>query len=471
MSIHESALLLAALAITLGGCASGPKGAPTAAKAAAGADDAKLADLSTRWLDGMLKLGPIGATSIGEHRYDSEIDDLSQAGRDAKLAFAERMLAELEAIDVTRLGREAQVDASILRTRLKRDIWEARVQQDYRWNPLMYNALAGSAIYDVVAREFAPAPQRLASVTARLEKLPTLLAQARANLELARVPKVHAETVIKQNKGLTSVIDELVLPMAKDLPDADRQRLDAAIAGYRKAVAEHQAWLEGTLLPAAKGDVALGRDLYDQKLALVLGSSLSRDEIKARAEAEIARVRGEMYDVARKVLASRAGAPALPDKPDEAQQQKAIEAALELAYADRPARDAVVDTAKQALAEATAFTRSANLVTVPSDPVKIIIMPEFQRGVALAYCDSPGPLDKGLDTYYAISPIPSDWTQEQVDSFLREYNTRQIHVLTIHEAMPGHYLEGAHSVAHPWCCGRSSARVPSPRAGRSTPRT
>jgi uncharacterized protein (DUF885 family) len=104
-----------------------------------------------------------------------------------------------------------------------------------------------------------------------------------------------------------------------------------------------------------------------------------------------------------------------------------------------------VNFAKQTLAEATKFVKEKDLVTVPSTPVKIILMPEFQRGVSVAYCDSPGPLDKGQDTYYAISPIPDDWTDEQVDSFLREYNTRMIHLLSIHEAMPGHYLEGAHS--------------------------
>jgi hypothetical protein len=156
-----------------------------------------------------------------------------------------------------------------------------------------------------------------------------------------------------------------------------------------------------------------------------------------------------MYAISQVVLKDKPGAPATPDAPDDAQRQAAIEAALEFGYADKPARDEVVDFAKYTLDEATKFVRAKDLVTVPDDPVKIILMPEFQRGFSVAYCDSPGPLDKGLDTYYAISPIPDEWNDQQVDSFLREYNKRLIHVLSIHEAMPGHYLEGAHSANHP----------------------
>jgi uncharacterized protein (DUF885 family) len=156
-----------------------------------------------------------------------------------------------------------------------------------------------------------------------------------------------------------------------------------------------------------------------------------------------------MYDIAKQVLEDRAGAPPTPDDPSDDQRQQAIEAALDLAYADKPARDQVVPAARAALAKATDFVRAHDLVSVPDDPVKVILMPEFQRGVAVAYCDSPGPLDKGLDTYFAISPIPDDWTQEQSDSFLREYNSRMIQLLAIHEAMPGHYLEGAHSARFP----------------------
>ena len=448
-------LAVALLATTLAACGGDattatPDAAPkTAATAADPATDARFADLSKRWLDGWLKLNPVTATQQGDHRFDAALDDLTEAGRKASLDFARKTLAELDAIDASKLSRENQVDAQILRNQLKGEIWATETLQAWAWDPMLYGNVAGGAIYNLMARDYAPLPERLKSAVVRMEQLPGLLAQARLNLDPKRVPKVHAETASRQNPGLLTLVEEFITPNADKLQGADRKRLDAAVAGLRKAVAEHQAWLDGTLVPNANGEFRIGQQLYDEKLRFALMSSLSRDEIKQRAEAEITRVRAEMYRIATKVLAGRAGAPALPESPSDAEQQAAIEAALELAYADRPARDQVVEVAKQTLAQATEFTRAKNIVGVPDDPVEIILMPEFQRGVAVAYCDSPGPLDKGQKTYYAISPIPDDWDDKRVDSFLREYNTRMLHLLSIHEAMPGHYLEGAYSARHP----------------------
>lgn len=448
-------LLAAALLASMTACQKSetPTAAPAADTAATAADtakaDAAFADLSKRALEGWLQLSPVSATQIGEHKYDGELDDLSAAGRQKALEFSRKILAELDATDTAALSRENQVDAAILRNQLQYDIWTAETLQSWAWDPQVYNNVAGGAIYGLMAREFAPLPERLKSATARMQKIPALLAQARENLDPARVPKVHAETVAKQNAGILSIVDTFITPNLKDLPEADRAQAEAAIDGLKKAVAEHQAWLDKTLVPNAKGDFRIGQTLYDQKLQFALLSSLSRADIKQRAEGELKRVREEMYGIARTVLKDKPGAPALPETPTADEQQKAIEAALELAYAERPARDKVVPDAEAALAQATEFVRKHDLVTLPDAPVEIIEMPEFQRGVAVAYCDSPGPLDKHLKTFYAVSPIPDEWDQKQVDSFLREYNSRMIHLLSIHEGTPGHYLEGWHSAKFP----------------------
>jgi uncharacterized protein (DUF885 family) len=444
--------LLAAMLATVAAQAGDTKTPPTDRSVAAmreTAAEAKFTKLSKRWLDGWLKLNPVNATQQGDHRFDADLDDLSKAGRKRGLNFSRAMLAELDGIDASKLSRDNQLDAAILRNQLQAEIWSSEKLQSWAWDPQIYSGLAGGAIYNLMAREFAPMPERLKSATARMEKLPKLFEQMRKNIDPARVPKTHAETVAKQNKGVLSLIDEFITPNAGQLQGDDRKRLDAAVAGLRKAVAEHQTWLDNTLVPNAKGDFRIGAESYEKKLQFALMSSLSRAEIKRRAEAEIVAVRGKMYAIAQNVLKGEPNAPELPASPNDEQQQKAIEAALELAYADKPKREDVVETAKRTLAQATEFTRAKDLVTVPDDPVEIILMPEFQRGFSVAYCDSPGPLDKGQKTYYAISPIPDDWDAKQTDSFLREYNTRMIHLLSIHEAMPGHYLEGAHSARHP----------------------
>lgn len=428
--------------------------APTPPQAAAPSAPAITAEqsfqaLAQRYLDESLALSPVLATQLGEHRFDARLDDVSVAGQEARAARAERYLEELRGIDRTQLSRAAQIDAALLRLELEGDLWRHRELQAWRRDPLLYTDLAGSAVYSLTAREFAPWPERLKSIEARLGQLPRFLAQVREVLEPARVPRIHAETAVKQNAGVVTLIEETVLPQLAQLPEAGQASLRATIERAKNAVAQHQIWLEKRLLPEAKGDFRLGATLYDAKLRFALDSPLSRTEIRERAAAELARVRAEMYGLARQVLRGRRGAPALPENPSDAQQQRAIAAALELAYADRPARDRVFEAARSAYEQTLAFVHARDFVTVYPDPLSIIPMPEFQRGVALAYCDPPGPLDKELATFYAVSPIPQDWTKKQVDSFLREYNTRSIQDLTIHEAMPGHYLQLTHANRYP----------------------
>ena len=406
-----------------------------------------MVSLATRWLDATARFSPVWATQLGDHRHDGEIEDLSPAGRLAARVSTRGLLDELRALQVERLSRANQIDAAMLANQLSRDLWSDEVLQDWAWDPLLYSALAGDAVYSLMVRDFAPLPERLRSAASRMEKLPALLAQARTNLEPARVPAIHAETAVKQNKGLASLVDELITPQIGVLDGDDRRRLEAARAHLTEAVDVHQQWLEQTLAPSAKGDFRLGAKLYDQKLAFALQSPLSRQEIRQRAESAVLATRAQMYAIARDVLAARGRT--APQSPTPDQQQEAISAALDIAAADHPSREEVVEVAKSALARATDFVRAKDLISLPSSPVQVILMPEFKRGVAVAYCDPPGPLDKGLATFYAVAPLPQDWSAARAESFLREYNRREIADITTHEAMPGHYVQLAHSAAYP----------------------
>ena len=307
----------------------------------------------------------------------------------------------------------------MLRSSLEGQIWTYETLRDWTWDPLTHNGVAGGSLYNLIARDYAPASQRLMAAASRMERFPALFAGTRASLQPDRVPSIHAQTYVNQNRGVLGLID-LLMSQAEGLSEAETARLTAAATVAREAINSHQAWIEQTLLPSAQADFRIGAELYDRKLQYALNSPLDRAAIRQKAETAMETITAEMYGLAQGVLAGRADAPALPASPSREERRAAIAAALELAYAERPARDQVVPLARETLETTTAFVRAHDLVSVPDDPVQIILMPEFQRGVAVAYCDSPGPLDRGQDTFYAVSPIPDDWTEEQVASFLRE---------------------------------------------------
>ena len=411
--------------------------------------DEAFENLAAEYISDLVNFSPVNATYVGDHSEDDQLDDVGAKARMHKLRLYKEYRQALERIDKTQLSRANQVDAAMLGNEIESRIWAIEELQEWAWNPLHYVDIAGSAIYNLMARDFAPVQERLENAASRLEQMPRFFRQVRRSLHPERVPRIHAETAIAQTPGLLSIVDTMIVPQMEALSPEVRERLQGAVEIARDAVAEQQTWLEEQLLPRAAGDFRIGAELYDAKLAFALDSPLSRKEIRARAEREYEAVRNEMYAISKEVYAELHPYTAFPDAPDEAFKQAIIRAALEQAYQQLPPADGIVEVAKQQLQQAIDFVVERNIVSMPDEPVEIIIMPEFQRGVSVAYLDPPGPLDRDQPAFYAVAPLPEDWTDDQVHSFLREYNLYSIQDLTIHEGVPGHYLQLALSNRYP----------------------
>jgi len=402
---------------------------------ASGAEDARFEAFAQRYVQELIDRDPEAATRLGEHRNDHRLNDYSAKGVERDVTAAKDGLKELARIDVKKLSPEDSVDYRILKNRLEAQVYELETLKGWQWNPLQYNV--GGALYALISREFAPADQRLKSAIGRLNAVPAVVAAAKANLR--NPPKVHTETAIQQNKGTTKLVKEQLEPLVKQAP-AQEKEFRAAQNTALTALADYQQWLEKELLPRSTGDFRLGDEKFRRKLRFALDSDLTKEEILRRAEADLKATRSAMYHTAVQLWPKVS-----PDKPVPTDQAAAIKAVLDDAAKKKPDNATIIGQATKALAETTAFVRHKQFVTVLDEPLEVVPTPEFQRGVAVASCSPAGPLERNKKTFYYISPTPEDWPPERVDSFFREYNDAMLQEVTIHEAMPGHYLQLAHA--------------------------
>jgi len=407
-------------------------------------NDRQFATLAQQYLDDRGRRHPELATELGDHRFDAQLPTQSAAALAAERRALSRWAEALAGLDTGALTAEHQVDAAMLANDIERQIFELDELHEQTWNPLLANP--GRAIYQLLARDFAPLPERLASLAGRLAEVPATLTAARDLL--GPMPRVHLETAIGQFSGTINLITTVLEAALAAAPDAGRQGQD--LAGAREAalaaVTEHRAWLEARLedTPAdGFADPRLGAKRFARKLSLALNAQADADAILARAHADLDRVSQEISAVAADIAGTagpgRDGATAAGGDP-------VVRQVLDRLAADAPDDQTILDFGRRALTQQTAFVAAHELVTLFDDPVEVIEMPEIDRGVAVAYCDPPGPLEPTpMATFVAVSPTPADWPAERVASFYREYNRHMVHNLMVHEAMPGHYLQLQHS--------------------------
>jgi uncharacterized protein (DUF885 family) len=395
--------------------------------------DAEFEGLTDRYLERLVEVYPTWATYLGDHRYDHLLVDYTPDRLAERRAFHAAYLDSLAVIDPERLGTANRIDYLILAEDLRYRLFAADTIQGYRWNPRTYNP--GGAIYVLLARDFAPLEERLGSVKKRLEAIPRLLEQGKANLD--NPPKIHTETAILQIQGTINMIRHELDGFLANAPDQK-----AALAPAREtalaALEEYKQWLEEDLLPRSNGEFRLGEEIFRAKLRYALESDIAPATILAMAEAELEATHATLFETAIPLYTEYFGE---PDSVTLSDRKGLVRRVLDRIADDHPTAENIVEKAEATLTECEAFVREHDLVTIPDEPLKIIVMPEFQRGVAVAYCDSPGPYEEKGETFYAISPPPADWDEKQVESYFREYNNHALYDLTIHEAMPGHFLQ------------------------------
>ena len=397
--------------------------------------------LSKDYLERSLALWPTDATLLGDHRHDGRWPDVSTAGDSERRRFEEETLARLQAIPRSGLGTEARVDAEMLENQLRFAAFARNELRRADLEPLYYTGLIGEGLDPLVNREFGTRAQRAESLASRLDGIPAVLAVARSRL--TRPSRVQTETALHQTAGLLALAEKELPGQFKDLP-----AVPAAAGRAAGSLRQFQAFLKDELLPRSDGSFRIGRERFAAKLRFVLDDQVDPDALARSARALLDRTQEQMVETAKEVWTEdRLGA--LPPLSTPEQRRAFVRRVLDHLAKQTPTSQSILGDSRAWLEKATAFVRTRDLVRVPDEPLKVVEMPEYRRGVGVAYCDSSGPLEPKPETFFAISPPPSDWPPARVQSFFREYNESMLADLTVHEAMPGHYLQIMHSNAFP----------------------
>jgi Bacterial protein of unknown function (DUF885) len=385
--------------------------------------------LAERIVDAILETDPGLASYAGDHRFDDRLPDLSPGAVAERVRMLRDAADALAAAEPDETDTSAHVDHAILTALVERGLFELTDVREQEWNPLEHNP--GPLLHALLSRPFAPPAERITSLGGRLAAIPDALATARAVLR--DVPRIHADTAVGQFAGAAALIRRELPPLLAEEPGL-RSAVEPAAATAVDALDEFGAWLRKAVDGGEPGrDPRLGRPLWEARLWHTLDTELPAAEVLARANANLDAVGAALRDAAAELV----GGPPTDET---------VRRALDSLAAQHPDDASIVDLAKVTMSEATDFVREHNVVTLVDDPCVIEEMPEFARGVAVAYCDPPGPLETAdVPTFYCIAPTPADWTPERVESFYREYNDHMIRDMTVHEAMPGHFLQIAHA--------------------------
>jgi uncharacterized protein (DUF885 family) len=374
---------------------------------------------------GTLALSPTNATGIGYHVHrgmvlDDMLDDFSPAGIAASRGLLHEIDARIAKLNTASLDAEERADIEIMHDALDATRLELEEIQGYRHNPALYVELLGNGLYSHYVLHYAAVTERYRHIITRLNKVPELIRQAEANLQDS--PDVWNRVARDENAGNVELIDKT---LRADCPPAERMRYDQAAAAAIAALNGFNHWLEDNLSEKT-GDWRLGKERYAKKFRAVLATGKTPETLLAEAEADLVKTRAEI---------ARLAAP------------KTVEQALADLARQHATAPAYFSSARQALTTATAFVKARDLLTLPPNAnLEVIETPVFMRGVYGVGGFNPAPaLEPKLGAFFWVTPIPSTWPQSRVDSKLREYNDSGMQHLTVHEAMPGHYVQGEYA--------------------------
>ncbi|RTL39440.1 MAG: DUF885 domain-containing protein [Burkholderiales bacterium] len=390
--------------------------------------------LTERFLEALWQLDPDAAVAAGRFEFAGRVTLPTAAQRERARSFCSDWLRRFEAVPEAQLSVSERMDRAIVIGKLRSDLWRLGELREWSWNPAEHNPAA--ALDLLLNTDYAPLPARLKALQPRVAALPAYYRAAQASL--AGVTREHTELAIQQAPGVLAVLDDI----AKRADEAGQAAaFKPRLAAARAAVNGYVAHLRQ--LKPTRG-FRLGAALYEPKFRHDIQSARS-----ARDTYELAQQRREEVLASMQAQAAQLWPTVMGSEPPPSDRFALIGRVIDKLSARHVARERFVDEIRAQIPQLEAWVRDHDLLSQDvSKPLAVRETPEYQRGVAGASIEAPGPYRPQDKTYYNVTPL-DDLTPEEAESSLREYNHWILQILNIHEAIPGHYTQLVHANRSP----------------------
>lgn len=397
-----------------------------AASVSTTATDKVFNDLADKYFDFGFSHNPDAATVLGIHKYDAMAPDFSASAITEEVAGLKNYKKQFEELKADSLSAQTKIDRQLVLGDINSRLLTLEQLKFWESDPDMYSSDSSSMIYNLMTRNFAPLPERLKLVIEREKKIPVILRAGKANLK--NPPKIYTEVALEQLPGIIDFFKSSV-------PEAFKSVSDEKLKGeFKKAnedviaqLKDYQEFLKNDVLPRSNGTFAFGADVYSKKLLFDEGVSTPIDKLLADGEAELKRLQKEFVETAKQI--------------DPSKSPQDVFTAIS---SDHPTPQNLINSVTGVLSTIKNYCIDKNIVTVPKeDDLKVGETPPFMRALSFASMDSPGPFEeKSKEAYYYVTLPESTWSADRTEEHMRSFCKYDLLNTSVHEAFPGHYLQG-----------------------------
>jgi uncharacterized protein (DUF885 family) len=417
----------------------------------------KFSKLEDQFVKASLALSPVNASQAGYHKHvdksgrtirlDAQLDDVGADGIAAQAKFYRQWRDRFrKEAPVSSLNAEDAADYRLIDDQIALNLLEFDTIQNYKHNPTVYVELLGNGLFLPLSQEYDSKEARLSDVVSRISQIPRFLGQAKSQLQDS--DPVFISTALDENDGNAGLLDSIGNDVQSS-PDI-KARYEQVAPAAKKAVAEFSEWLKNDLGKRATDNRSwrLGPQWYAQKFHFVMETSIEPAQLLKDAEMRLTEVRAEMLQIALPLYKDMyPGQDDDSNLPAHERENKIITAVLDNISVEHPQRGELIEAVKADLDGIKQFIREKKIVALSSrENLKVIPTPEFMRGIySVAGFHNPPPLEPTAEAQYWVTPIDPKLPDAKAESKLREYNNYTLKWLTMHEALPGHYIQFEHA--------------------------